>query len=137
MGTDLKRCPFCGGEAEVFEYWNEGKHRYLWQTNCTECFGGLGEQDTEEKAVNGWNRRNSWHTELPTEDGQYFVAYRWGLDNKIMHDMASQICYGATTFFNGTWKIEFPFIVVAWQRIEPFTDDSPKQAESSKTFTKI
>jgi len=64
----------------------------------------------------------NWHTGTPTEDGQYFVAYRWGLDNKIMHDMAKQICYGATVFSHGTWKVEFPFVVLAWQKIEPFEE---------------
>ena len=63
-----------------------------------------------------------WHIEPPTEEGQYFVAYRWGLDNQIMHDMAKQICYGATVFSHGTWKLEFPFVVLAWQKIEPFEE---------------
>ena len=67
---------------------------------------------------------NHWHTEPPTEDGHYFVAYRWGLDNQIMHDMAKQICYGATVFSHGTWNIEFPFVVLAWQRIEPYEEAS-------------
>lgn len=61
-----------------------------------------------------------WRTGTPTEDGDYFVAYHWGLDNKIMHDMASRILYGATTFENGNWKIDYPYFVVAWQKIEPY-----------------
>ena len=63
---------------------------------------------------------NLWHTGTPTEDGDYFVAYHWGLDNKIMHDMASRILYGATTFENGNWKIDYPYLVVAWRKIEPY-----------------
>ena len=74
--------------------------------------------------ASGTGTPSPWHTEPPTEDGQYFVAYRWGLDNQMMHDMVKQICYGATVFSHGTWKVEFPFIVLAWQKIEPFEEAS-------------
>ena len=68
---------------------------------------------------------STWHTGTPTEEGQYFIAYRWGLDNQIMHDMAKQICYGATVFSHGTWmNVEFPFVVLAWQRITPYEEAS-------------
>lgn len=66
--------------------------------------------------------KRDWQTGKPTEDGDYFVAYHWGLDNKIMHDMASRILYGATTFENGNWKIDYPYSVVAWQKIEPYKE---------------
>ena len=65
-----------------------------------------------------------WHTGTPTEEGEYFVAFRWGLDNKIMHDMAVHIQYGATEFFNGNWKIEFPYVVLAWIPIEPYKEEN-------------
>ena len=59
---ELRRCPFCGGEAEVFsdvtfkaETGEEvGKNKYfVW---CTEC-PALTSGDTREEAVGRWNRR--------------------------------------------------------------------------------
>lgn len=67
--------------------------------------------------------RSKWHTETPTEEGDYFVAFRWGLDNEIMHDMASHVLYGATAFVNGNWRIDFPYVVVAWQKIESYKEN--------------
>ena len=61
-----------------------------------------------------------WHTGTPTEEVEYFVAFRWGLDNEIMHEMASHILYGATMYKRGAWLIDFPYVVEAWMPITPF-----------------
>ena len=78
----------------------------------------------QNQAIEVWNNRTSpWHTGTPTEDGDYWVAFRWGLDNEIMHEMASVIQYGATAFVNGNWRIDYPYVVVAWQKIEPYKEN--------------
>lgn len=122
MTDKLKPCPFCGGDAEYStitdEKWGNVNHFVTCSNHCIEGLYTRG--DTKEEAIEQWNTRpNPWHTGTPTEDGDYFVEYHWGLDNKIMHDMASRILYGATTFENGNWKIDYPYVVVAWQKIEP------------------
>ena len=60
--TELKPCPFCGGEAEVFkdvtfkaetgEKIREIKF-FVWCTECTALVSG----NTEEEAIEAWNRR--------------------------------------------------------------------------------
>lgn len=55
----LKPCPFCGGKAEMLinEY-NDSKKEYL--VACTECDGMVERwRETEEEAVEQWNRRIS------------------------------------------------------------------------------
>lgn len=43
----LKPCPFCGGEAKA----------YNGQVVCTKCWSGSACEDTTEKAIETWNRR--------------------------------------------------------------------------------
>lgn len=55
---DLKPCPFCGGnEVKV-------RHEKYWRPKlssnviCKECFANTGWFDTDEEAINAWNRRD-------------------------------------------------------------------------------
>lgn len=114
--TKLKPCPFCGGEAKLID-------DDLSYVICTECGIHPYHRISLRDAIEAWNTRpNPWHTGTPTENGDYWVAFRWGLDNEIMHDMASHVLYGATAFVNGNWRIDFPYVVVAWQKIEPYKE---------------
>lgn len=57
--TQLKPCPFCGGKAEMLinEY-NDSRKEYL--VACAECDGMVERwRETEEEAVEQWNRRVS------------------------------------------------------------------------------
>lgn len=48
--AELKKCPFCGGEAEIVEY------TIFWVT-CKECAAETKDFDTKEEAIEAWNRR--------------------------------------------------------------------------------
>ncbi len=53
----LKKCPFCGGEADCN---NAGFMQYGWKKWAVECpMCGVVTHffDTEEKAIEAWNRR--------------------------------------------------------------------------------
>ena len=60
--TELKPCPFCGGNAKLVEYWLKGvcntKHFFV---QCKQC--GVRKDNhhngykTREKAIDGWNER--------------------------------------------------------------------------------
>jgi len=47
---ELKRCPFCGGEAKIEGY------KIFWAT-CKECTTETKVFDTKEEAIEAWNRR--------------------------------------------------------------------------------
>ncbi|MEY8367567.1 Lar family restriction alleviation protein [Anaerovoracaceae bacterium 42-11] len=49
-GKKLKKCPFCGGEASIIG------HSTIW-VYCNECLGQTAAGDTEEEAIEAWNRR--------------------------------------------------------------------------------
>ena len=51
--AELKPCPFCGGEAELFTY---GDGKFL--PKCSVCWGMIEEWfSSEEEAAEAWNRR--------------------------------------------------------------------------------
>lgn len=54
MAEKLKPCPFCGGEAvvDMDESWF-----WEWEVFCIKCGCALGHFDTEEEAIERWNRR--------------------------------------------------------------------------------
>ena len=66
--TELKPCPFCGGEVVL---------QALYGGNYVEC--GTCKCSTErfvkiEDAIQAWNTRpNPWHTGTPTEEGLYIL----------------------------------------------------------------
>ena len=60
--SDLKRCPFCGGEAELYEseaynLKTETKEKNIrWFVICEQCTA-LTCGALKEKAIEAWNRR--------------------------------------------------------------------------------
>lgn len=79
--TDLKPCPFCGGEAEVT---CAGRGRYQAQARCTQCHCELGEWFiSKQAAAHAWNTRAE-RTCKPTEEnycqcGQDLVLFDMGI----------------------------------------------------------
>ena len=56
---ELKRCPFCGGKAEVLKV-NYDRYRIITCNLCRIKFGILtrsGAFHTEQEAIEAWNRR--------------------------------------------------------------------------------
>lgn len=116
--TELKRCPFCGGEAGII--------KYMDGTYCVECKNDNCNMiamtvlaDTEARAVEIWNTRpNPWHTGTPTEEGEYVVETWTGKHSVFL-------------FKNGWWwlsdEIPIPkdandYIKAYGQKIEPYKE---------------
>lgn len=68
--SELKPCPFCGGEAELFSYEDEQviydsttlgyvdtEYFTKYGCGCTLCGCIIAEMMSEERAVEAWNRR--------------------------------------------------------------------------------
>ncbi|WP_210786703.1 Lar family restriction alleviation protein [Providencia rettgeri] len=49
MMNELKKCPFCGGEAKLVGY-------FLMEAKCRKCRASLPPKEMEE-AIYAWNRR--------------------------------------------------------------------------------
>ena len=60
--NDLKRCPFCGGEARIkpFRTWDNQHHcmGLKYYVECQSCFiDGPGFHWTQQDAADAWNKR--------------------------------------------------------------------------------
>lgn len=122
--TELKPCPFCGGEAVVDKYPVRGYEPAVsFEVRCSICgqkrVGGYfdtvdkSEKWARRKAIEAWNNRpNPWHTGTPTEGGLYFVYDKYcGYGKReLKADISEE-------------QLEFAFHnVVAWQKIEERQD---------------
>ena len=63
MNTELKPCPFCGGEGAgtkwLYGYWAIQCGYFCDARRSDLCFQEWGEFDTEQEAIEAWNRRIS------------------------------------------------------------------------------
>ena len=53
--SEIKECPFCGGEAYVVK--DETQQLYKWRVECSCCFANTDNFFEMKKAVEAWNRR--------------------------------------------------------------------------------
>lgn len=79
MSSDLKRCPFCGGEAKAYSILCDGLKHIV---SCQGCLVETPLHDTREDLTATWNRRaDGW---IAVEDGlpemrtDVWVHYRDG-----------------------------------------------------------
>ena len=56
--SELKPCPFCGGEAAGVIYHNEECTYIRHYVRCRRCDARTGKHKTYEFAENAWNRRD-------------------------------------------------------------------------------
>lgn len=53
MSDKLKSCPFCGGKAIL----SEDKRYDVHSVFCNECYIETSPQNTEQEAIDAWNKR--------------------------------------------------------------------------------
>lgn len=56
MATELKPCPFCGGEAKIRDFSTPDLEPEIG-VFCTNCRGQTFVYETEAEAIEAWNRR--------------------------------------------------------------------------------
>ena len=55
--TELKPCPFCGGNIEIISTYSDDLLNQYWYFFCTNCLIESTLYDTEKEAINACNRR--------------------------------------------------------------------------------
>lgn len=59
--TELKPCPFCGGEAKMIKFQKVGSETCEYVMQCWGCHAKTRVCKTDEEAIRAWNRR--WNDE--------------------------------------------------------------------------
>jgi Lar family restriction alleviation protein len=59
---ELKRCPFCGGKAELRKEYSEHRDQYLVFVVCKECYASTNmyipiKDDPVDLVIESWNKR--------------------------------------------------------------------------------
>ena len=123
--TDLRECPFCGGEAKPKEDVLSRYSDKVWHlVECTSCSASTNWHETKQRAVAAWNRRaDGWtgvEDALPEEDGQSGVS-NWVL---VAPDAMGNVIRAYYSFDPGVWVS--PYIdghgastITHWQPIPP------------------
>ena len=141
--TNLKPCPFCGGEAYIEEE-SDSFSTVQYVARCKNCLAEvrIGADMTKsfeynrQKVTEVWNNRHSpWQTGTPTEleENEYW-AWNYVLVLNTTYDCIGNYLAGLlfkpdferrlfSAPTDGGKHIEIPFSeVVAWQRIEPYEE---------------
>lgn len=63
--TELKTCPFCGGQAKFFNHCeSDYEVQWYWTVECSECeVEVFSEKGTKEDSAKAWNKRVEFDTE--------------------------------------------------------------------------
>ena len=78
--TEIKKCPHCGGKAEIKNiYTQTGSHLGVIIT-CVECENRTAYKDTEPEAIAAWNKRAKDENSLTLDEIRAVVEYCLNLD---------------------------------------------------------
>lgn len=98
--TELKPCPFCGGEDLEIDHapTYDVRHPDVYEVHCVECGGRGGEGWTEAEAIAAWNTR----AEMGYED-TLILLDELGLSERTCHIVPAMRKY---TLSDGTEAYE-------------------------------
>ena len=83
----LKKCPFCGGEADVFKASDLGD--FSWNSDrftvkCRSCFCGTGLYSDSERAIEMWNTRKPMERIVERLEKECKIAYEaWESTDRV------------------------------------------------------
>ena len=82
--AELKKCPFCGGEAEVVKAHGAAMFPYTVVCKENECSASVGIfKETREKAIEAWNNRATEADIRASVINEFAEKMKWEIKNSI------------------------------------------------------
>lgn len=72
--SELKPCPFCGGEAKIKARYYRAIDIYDYSGVCQECNASMDVKDTEAEAIEAWNTRHERTCRVVKRQGDYVCS---------------------------------------------------------------
>ena len=112
--SELKRCPFCGGEAKITE-WDDScdyDKEEAYHVECDCCEGNWYE--TKQQAIDAWNKRHN-------KDGKCYrlcEECEKEFEKEIVEDTVKQVIKIINDTIDDSIKEEYQYWDVEWVILE-------------------
>ena len=109
MVIELDRCPYCGGEGELYVYSIGGK-RKLYLVRCEDCGNGTCADDDALTVVKAWNARAD--NTVPDDEENVKTAYislPKNLDDDEKYALQKRVAESASDYLSATVELREPY----------------------------
>ena len=106
MVIELERCPYCGGEGELYVYSIGGKKK-LYLVRCEDCGNGTCADDDALTVVKAWNARPD--SPVPEEDVKtIYISLPEDISAEEKYTEQKRISEDASDYLNATVELKEP-----------------------------
>ena len=109
MVVKLEKCPYCGGEAELYTYGIGGKSPRLYLVRCENCGNGTCADNDATTVVKLWNARIDKPNEEETVKTIY-ISLPENMDADEKYDEQKRLAEMASEYLSATVELREPCI---------------------------
>ena len=113
MTAELKECPYCGGDGELYVYSTNSRDKKLYLVRCENCGNGTCADDDVYVAIKLWNTRTCEKNEEEEEENVipiYISLPASGLTEKERYAIQKELCEYASDYLEATVELKEPCI---------------------------
>ena len=107
MTAELKQCPYCGGEAELYVYVT-GRDKKLYLVRCENCGNGTCADDDVYTVLKLWNVRLSDETDKAVIP--IYISLPRGLNAQDKYALQKKLSEAASDYLNAIVELQEPCI---------------------------
>ena len=107
--TELKECPYCGGDGEIYVY-SASRDKKLYLVRCENCGNGTCADEDVYTAIKLWNARISEQDDDDNVIHIYISMPESGLTENEKYEIQKELCEEASDFLEATVELIEPCI---------------------------
>ena len=112
MTAELKECPYCGGDGELYVYSTTSRDKKLYLVRCENCGNGTCADDDVYTAIRLWNARPSVESEADEDTviPIYISIPANGLTEDEKYNLLKGLAEAASDYLDATVELREPCI---------------------------